>query len=84
MIENDDAIHDSDISESERQQTVDWDQHVFVEEEQSHSKIALDAKDYVALFLAALQTLMLPLVILMVLLLIIGLYLGLRFSWWAP
>jgi hypothetical protein len=59
-------------SESE----VDWDSYVYYDEAKARQTVKLDRRDYVALFLAALQTVMLPVVLLIVILFVIGLYLG--------
>ena len=51
---------------------VDWSQYVY-EEQQKPAQVSLDVKDYVALFVASLETIFLPLVILGLMLLVIGL-----------
>ncbi len=66
-----------DISESDEDRPPTWDEVMFHEE--TDIDISLDAEDYLALTIAALQTVFLPLVILMIFLFIIGLYFGLIF-----
>ncbi len=58
---------------------IDWAEYAYQETQRTKPAIPLDATDYVALFLASLQTIFLPLVILAVLLLILGLYFGIFF-----
>ncbi|MGV9103769.1 MAG: hypothetical protein ACOC38_04210 [Promethearchaeia archaeon] len=51
---------DDEKQESERE--IDWDDYVRREEHRKRN-ISLEGKDYVALFIAALQTIFLPLII---------------------
>jgi hypothetical protein len=51
---------------------VDWSQYVY-KEQQEAAQVSLDAKDYVALFIASLETIFLPLVILGLMLILFGL-----------
>lgn len=68
-----DMDHDEeDIISLEPRREVDWDEYVYLQE-QERSQVSLDAKDLVALFVASLTTIFLPIVILMVLLLVIAL-----------
>ena len=63
------AIEETNDSQdqSEEQEDTDWEEHGRkLEEEQSLSP--LDRTDYIALFIASLQTIFLPLVILIILL----------------
>ena len=54
----------------------EWDEYrVYFEEKQETVK--LQGKDYIALFIASLQTIFLPLIILMIVFAVIGLLLGL-------
>ncbi|RDE14495.1 MAG: hypothetical protein C4K47_03945 [Candidatus Thorarchaeota archaeon] len=50
---------------------VDWKHYVYQQEDQT-APVHLDAKDYLALFIASLETIFLPLVILAVMLLVLG------------
>ncbi len=67
--------HSEDYSDdqSEVHDEPDWDDYPQFEDEEE--SVSLDATDYIALFIAALQTIFLPLVILMVFLLTVGLIL---------
>lgn len=68
-----DMDHDEeDIISLEPRREVDWDEYVYLQE-QERSQVSLDAKDLVALFVASLTTIFLPIIILMVLLLVIAL-----------
>ncbi|NWF95576.1 MAG: hypothetical protein HXY34_05500 [Candidatus Thorarchaeota archaeon] len=60
MRENEDGDHTIE-------ERTDWDEYVHIPENRQES-VSLELKDYVALFIAALQTVFLPLVILSVLL----------------
>ncbi len=81
----DDFFRDSaPVSDNEGQHEVDWSQQVFVEEEEMRPTVSLEFKDYVALFIASLQTVMLPIVILILFLFSIGLFFGLKSSGWIP
>lgn len=62
--ENEDSTSET---ESEDESEVDWKEYVFQEDE-THPLRPLDATDYVALFIASLQTIFLPLIILMIVL----------------
>jgi len=56
----------SDSTQRDDNEDVPWDDIVYYEEQESQT-IHLDATDFVALFIAALQTIFLPCVILMAL-----------------
>ena len=56
----------------EPRRKVDWGEYVYLQE-QERSQISLDASDYVALFVASLTTIFLPIVILMIILVAIAL-----------
>ena len=73
MSFEDDELHE----ESTENQEYDW--REYGDHDQSSSQ-DLDAKDVIAIFIAALQTIFLPLVILGVAMLIIGVAIGLIFS----
>ena len=65
-------------SSRERKEMDDpeWDEyHAYLEETQRSTK--LDRKDYVALFIASLQTIFLPLIIMMIVFVAVALLLGL-------
>jgi hypothetical protein len=51
---------------------VDWSQYAS-EEQHKSAQVSLDAKDYLALFIASLETIFLPLVILGLMMLVIAL-----------
>ncbi len=71
-----DMDHDEEDEISlEPRREVDWDEYVYLQE-QERSQVSLDAKDLVALFVAALTTIFLPIVILMVILVVIALLFG--------
>ena len=53
--------------EEEREETIDWTQYALQEAEQAHPP--LEGKDILALSIAALQTIFLPLIILIIVLL---------------
>ncbi|MGY5861519.1 MAG: hypothetical protein RTU09_04030 [Candidatus Thorarchaeota archaeon] len=59
----------------EPRREVDWDEYVY-QQEQDQSQVSLDATDYVAIFVASLTTIFLPIVILMVILMVIALAFG--------
>lgn len=67
-----DGIRDSNEDTLPDDTGVDWKDYVFHEESEKEA-VHLDATDYAALFVAALETVFLPLVILGVMLLVIGL-----------
>lgn len=71
-----DMDHDEEDEISlEPRREVDWDEYVYLQE-QERSQVSLDAKDLVALFVASLTTIFLPIVILMVILVVIALLFG--------
>ncbi len=55
-------------------QEPDWSEYVYQEEKRPLHRLSAD--DYVALFIAALQTIFLPLVILAIFLVIVGVFLS--------
>jgi hypothetical protein len=57
----------------EQEEEIDWLQYASQEEEQAHPP--LEGKDILALFIAALQTIFLPLVVLIIVLLAVSFYL---------
>jgi hypothetical protein len=57
--------------EFEEESEVDWKDYVF-QDDDTHPIRPLDATDYVALFIASLQTIFLPLIILIIVLLAFG------------
>jgi len=61
------------------EEDVDWDEYAYRKTQREKPPIELDATDYVALFLASLQTIFLPLVILSIVLLGFALILGIVF-----
>jgi len=68
--------HDEEDNISlEPRREVDWDEYVYLQE-QERSQASLDATDFVALFVASLTTIFLPIVILMVILVVIALLFG--------
>ena len=68
-----DMDHDEEDEISlEPRREVDWDEYVYLQE-QDRSQVSPDAKDLVALFVASLTTIFLPIVILMVILVVIAL-----------
>lgn len=71
-----DMDHDEEDKVSlEPRREVDWDEYVYLQE-QERSQVSLDAKDLVALFVASLTTIFLPIVILMVILVVLVLLFG--------
>ncbi len=71
-----DVDHDEEDRISlEPKREVDWDEYVYLQE-QERSQVSLDATDLVALFVASLTTIFLPIVILIVILVIIALLFG--------
>ena len=68
-----DMDHDEEDEISlEPRREVDWDEYVYLQE-QERSHVSLDANDYVALFVASLTTIFLPIVILMIILVAVAL-----------
>ncbi|TFG12024.1 hypothetical protein EU537_10615 [Candidatus Thorarchaeota archaeon] len=70
---------DTDRATEDSDREIDWAEYAYQETQRKKPAIPLDATDYVALLLASLQTIFLPIVILAVLLLILGLYFGILF-----
>jgi hypothetical protein len=64
----------SDIMENE----VDWNDHVYYESG-DFSAIELDMTDYAALFIASLETIFLPLVVMGIFLFVLSIYFTLLF-----
>ena len=56
----------------EKEKEVDWLQYA---QEEEKALRPLDAKDYIALFIAAIQTVFVPLIILMVVMIVINFFL---------
>ena len=67
---------ESEVDDSAHNQEVDWNEHVF-HEERNTSEISLDLTDYAALFIASLQTIFLPLIILAIIMVSMGMFFGL-------
>jgi hypothetical protein len=61
------------------EEDIDWDEYAYRKTQREKPAIELDLTDYAALFLASLQTIFLPLVILSIVLLGFGLILGIIF-----
>ena len=70
---------EDDESQEESAENQEYDWRDYGDHDQSYSQ-DLDAKDIVAIFIAAIQTIFLPLVILGAAMLIIGIAIGLIFS----
>jgi hypothetical protein len=70
MDEDDKPNRDEDTSSDDSE--VDWKGYVYHEESEKEA-VHLDGKDYVALFIASLETTFLPLVLLGLLLIVLGL-----------
>ncbi len=68
----------SESTQRDENEDVPWDDIVYYEEQEGQT-IHLEATDYVALFIAALQTIFLPCVILMVLFGALAIFLTLIF-----
>jgi hypothetical protein len=60
-----------DVTEQETDPDIDWHQYAYQDDE-SAPVVTLDGKDYVALFIASLQTIFLPLVILAIVMVVLG------------
>lgn len=60
--------------EIESGEEVTWEEIVY-QEHDTQSSVSLDAKDYVALFIASLQTVFLPIVIVGIMFVLIGFFL---------
>ncbi len=65
------GIDHADESSDFEDDKVSWDDVVYHEKRQE-STVTLDAKDYLALFIASLQTIFLPIIILIIVFLVFG------------
>ncbi|MFX0108030.1 MAG: hypothetical protein ACFE7R_07090 [Candidatus Hodarchaeota archaeon] len=65
------------MENEERDEDYDWAQYGDYE---SRSTTTLDKTDYIAIFIASLQTIFLPLVILAIVLLALGIFVGVFFG----
>jgi len=72
---NIDFEENDDTYEQSEEENVDWKDYAYQQEEQP--ALILDRKDYIALFIASLQTIMLPVVILVFVLLAVNFWLQL-------
>ena len=65
---------DFENENSENDEDIDWSEHIYQDETVSPVR-PLDATDYVAIFIASLQTIFLPLILLMMIMVVIALVL---------
>ena len=67
-----------DFENEEQDDNLDWREHIHQNDDATLAR-PLDAKDYVAIFIASLQTIFLPLILLMVIMLVVAFVLQVLF-----